>query len=852
MDGQPFRAPAARRLSLVIPAYNEEAGIRQAVAEADEALARLAADYEVLVVDDGSGDGTAAVVEEEERARPHVRLLRHPTNRGYGAALRTGFEAARFDRVAFTDADCQFHLDDLGPLLRLSDRVPVAVGYRLGRQDTPKRRFFSFGYNVLARALLGTRVRDCDCALKVFRKDALANLLPETNGFFVNTEMLTRARQLRYRVAEVGVRHRPRLRGFSKVSLGDVPRTLRTLLPFWWSHLMFPGASPLVPARGEGGPGGVRARLDCLHFSRTPSATQNWPPRGNEATKPRPLTRNPAPPSAAGRGEATATPWFFLTLLVVAVLLFFSRLNTPLLEPQEARYAEIPRQMLAEGSWLVPVLHGEPYLDKPPLFYWLVMGSYAVFGVQDWAARLVPAAAGLLTVLLTFFWGRSTVGPRAAFVGALVLCLSARFVYMGRLLTMDGLLCLWVTAALAAAHMAASRPASFRRWWLVSALACGLGLLTKGPVALALVAVPVLAFQVIDPRAARPTRRAWAAYLAVALAVAAPWFVAVAVRQPDFLRYFFWVHHVRRFVVPFDHEEPFWYYLPGLLLGTLPWSLLLPGLVRFLARRSPRAAARRPAALGFFLLAFGWCLLFFSAAGCKRSTYILPAFPPLALALGYYLHVLVPEGAVRGALAAGRRPAAALARSATLLVLGCAAGGSLLAGYVGLVGTTTAILLAAAAALGFAAVFSHGHRRAPAAWALCGATTFVVLLTAVHQLLPGYARRFSVRGHVRSVAEDPSLAQLPAACYPRRWDGVSFYLRRQDVRAYTEGQLGQLLDDLRRDDETLLFVQTRALEGLLGELPAGLEFVPEGRQGRVSAGRVRARRVVPPGLYAGR
>src|SRR5205823_10330233 len=143
----------------------------------------------------------------EAAARPRVRLLSHPHNRGYGAALRTGFEAARLDRVAFTDADCQFHLDDLAALLALTARVPLAVGYRVNRQDPWRRRFYSWGYNVLVRWLVGTRVRDCDCALKVFRREALANLLPESRGFFVNTEMLTRARQLGYEVAEVPVRH---------------------------------------------------------------------------------------------------------------------------------------------------------------------------------------------------------------------------------------------------------------------------------------------------------------------------------------------------------------------------------------------------------------------------------------------------------------------------------------------------------------------------------------------------------------------------------------------------------------------------------------------------------------------
>jgi dolichol-phosphate mannosyltransferase len=231
--------PAGRSLSLILPAYNEEACIGQAIAEADEALSRISRHYEILVVDDGSRDGTRAAVLASARKLPRVRLLSHPENCGYGAALRTGFEAAAYDRVAFTDADCQFDLTDLGQLLALTDHVPVAVGYRVGRQDPWQRRFYSWGYNVLARTLLGTRVRDCDCALKVFRKEALRNLLPRARGFFVNTEMLTRARQLGYELAQAGVRHRPRARGVSKVSILDIPRTLAVLVPFWWSQVLW-------------------------------------------------------------------------------------------------------------------------------------------------------------------------------------------------------------------------------------------------------------------------------------------------------------------------------------------------------------------------------------------------------------------------------------------------------------------------------------------------------------------------------------------------------------------------------------------------------------------------------------
>ena len=228
-----------RRLSLVLPAFNEEAGIQTAIAEAHEALASLDYDFEIVVVDDGSSDRTAEMVREIAALQPAVRLIQHVVNRGYGAALRTGFEDARFDLVAFTDADGQFFLEDLDRLVPLTDEHPIAVGYRIDRQDPWRRRFFSWGYNKIVRCLLGTGVRDCDCALKVFRREVLPFLLPETNGFFVNSEMLCKARRLGLGIAEAGVRHRSRRHGSSKVSLRDIPHTLSQLLPFWWTQVLW-------------------------------------------------------------------------------------------------------------------------------------------------------------------------------------------------------------------------------------------------------------------------------------------------------------------------------------------------------------------------------------------------------------------------------------------------------------------------------------------------------------------------------------------------------------------------------------------------------------------------------------
>ena len=235
-------------LSLVIPAFNEAAGIADTLTETVAALRSDFDRYEILLVDDGSTDGTADIATGMRLAG--VRVIRLPQNRGYGAALRAGFQAARLPLVAFTDADGQL---DPGDLRRLAEAArPIAVGYRADRQDPWRRRFLSRGYNRLVRALLGTRLRDIDCALKVFRRDVLADLMPESRGFFVNTEMIARARHLGLAVAELPVAHRRRRAGVSKVSLAEVPKTFRTLVGYWWRERV---VGPGVVARraSEGG-----------------------------------------------------------------------------------------------------------------------------------------------------------------------------------------------------------------------------------------------------------------------------------------------------------------------------------------------------------------------------------------------------------------------------------------------------------------------------------------------------------------------------------------------------------------------------------------------------------------------
>jgi 4-amino-4-deoxy-L-arabinose transferase-like glycosyltransferase len=339
----------------------------------------------------------------------------------------------------------------------------------------------------------------------------------------------------------------------------------------------------------------------------------------------------PGAPETAGPRQWPA----LLLLVVLPGVLLYPCLSFYLFEPDEGRYAQIPREMLQRGDWVVPHLFGEPYLDKPPLFYWLVMLSYAAFGSHDWSARLVPALAIHAAVLLTYLLGRRSLGGRTAFWGALLLALAPGFLGMGRLLILDGLLALWVTLALFAAFEAVRAGPLRWRWWLLAAAACGLGVLTKGPVILLLVLPPWWLYRRLTVGAAAVSWRAAAAFAAVVLALPLPWYVAVCVRSPAFAAHFFWEHNVLRFLAPFDHLEPVWFYGPILLWGLLPATLLAWPLLRFLAGGA--AAPRRCPALGFVLLAGGWCVLFFSLSGCKLPTYVLPAFPPLALALGRFL-----------------------------------------------------------------------------------------------------------------------------------------------------------------------------------------------------------------------
>jgi glycosyltransferase involved in cell wall biosynthesis len=213
------------RVSMVLPAFNEEASIEQAVREASATAERLFAEHELIVVDDGSTDRTGALARGAAERDGRIQVIAHGRNLGYGEALRTGFRASRLDFIFFTDADLQFDTDELERFLPFVGAVDVVAGYRLNRRDTLARRLMAYAWNIFIRVLFYAPVRDIDCAFKLFDRRVLQAVDIESVGAMVNTELMVKLGRSGASVVEVGVHHRPRRAGEAR---GATPRVVMT------------------------------------------------------------------------------------------------------------------------------------------------------------------------------------------------------------------------------------------------------------------------------------------------------------------------------------------------------------------------------------------------------------------------------------------------------------------------------------------------------------------------------------------------------------------------------------------------------------------------------------------------
>jgi len=217
-------------LSVIIPAYNEVGVLREATGQVVAELDRFGLPFEIIVVDDGSVDGTSELLDEISAAEPRIRVLRHSLNQGKGRALLSGLSAAHFEWILFIDADLQIPLSELGTFVATSSDADVIVGYRRDKRYTLHRMALSLLYRGVVRSLFGLRIRDVGCPFKLLKGDLLRSMPFSTNGFGIDVELMWRLSQAGARLMELPVESLPRTSGVSKVTLRGLAGCVRELL----------------------------------------------------------------------------------------------------------------------------------------------------------------------------------------------------------------------------------------------------------------------------------------------------------------------------------------------------------------------------------------------------------------------------------------------------------------------------------------------------------------------------------------------------------------------------------------------------------------------------------------------
>lgn len=356
-------------------------------------------------------------------------------------------------------------------------------------------------------------------------------------------------------------------------------------------------------------------------------------------------------------------PYIAIALLgVTAGALCLNFWGWDLWAPDEPRYAEVAREMISDGNWVVPHLGGKVYSEKPPLFFWMISSSYKIFGTGPFAVRIVAALSSLGTLIITYMLGRKLFESRAGLLAAMVLGTSLLFMHLSRRGNIDATLTLLITAAMAliAKGYFENRP----RFYYPAYLIMGLGVILKGPVAL-LLPVSIFIIYMVVLKDTKGIRKAHLVCgLGIVLLIVAAWLVpATIVGGWSYFKTVVVKQNLGRAIGAFSHKAPFYYYIGQLPWLFFPWIVFLPQTLYFILRSRTREEL-------FPLVWFATVFVFFSFMSGKRGLYLLPLFPAAALMVGYWFNdVLKSTISSRSLTAAVIVLGAALLAAATALWL---------------------------------------------------------------------------------------------------------------------------------------------------------------------------------------
>jgi 4-amino-4-deoxy-L-arabinose transferase-like glycosyltransferase len=323
--------------------------------------------------------------------------------------------------------------------------------------------------------------------------------------------------------------------------------------------------------------------------------------------------------------------WIAGALLVCALVWFVGLEYRGLFMPDEGRYADISRAMLDTGDWVTPRLNGIKYFEKPPLQYWATAGVFALLGIDEWTARMWPALTGLLCIAFTAFAARRLAPGPSWLFAALAFAGSWGFFIGGQFLTLDMGLTFFLCVAMLAfvlSRRGGSPPGVERNWMLLAWAALACAVLSKGLVAVVIPGLALAVYCAVE-RDFSPLRRLhWLPGLALFAAIALPWFLLVQEKNPEFFRFFFIYEHFERYLLPDHHRPgPWWYFVPVILVGLLPWTPAIPSAIA----RAWKAPADGFKVDRFLVIWAAVVVVFFSASHSKLPGYVLPAVPAILL-----------------------------------------------------------------------------------------------------------------------------------------------------------------------------------------------------------------------------
>ncbi len=351
-------------LSVFFPCINEEGNIEDGVKRAEEVLKKLKVKYEIIIVDDGSTDKTGEIADQLVRQNPHIRVIHHPKNLGYGEALKSGFYNARYETIVYTDGDGQFDFSEVTKLLEKIKDSDVVIGYRIKRQDSFLRRLFGKGWRLSLLTFFGLTLKDVDCGFKMVRKEVLEKIphLESQRGAMINAELAIKAKKAGFRIGQVGVNHYPRLSGKpTGNNFKVIIKSFLDLLRLWWK---------------------LKDQKSLFIL--------------------------------------------LIGILVLATFLRFYRLSEYMtFLGDEGRDAIVIKNMLVEHDFPLigpPTSVGNIYLG--PLYYYMMAVPMTILWLNPVAAAGMNAFLGVLTVVLIYYLGKVWFSRQAGLVGAYLYAIS--------------------------------------------------------------------------------------------------------------------------------------------------------------------------------------------------------------------------------------------------------------------------------------------------------------------------------------------------------------------------------------------------------------------------------------------